>query len=740
MENFSRVCISMSGRLQGVGFRAFALQLAHALGLTGWLRQEQGLLMLELEGDEPEILQALSRLRSEMPPGAQIDHWQQTWLAPAGYHKFCISPSVDASPRGAPLRPDLAPCPDCWHEWEQLGPSRFHHPLIACSSCGPHFSLVNDLYSTHAGANGFPLCHSCPDRCVALDPDQCTANTALRLMPANLEGEAAIALAAEILRSGGIVALQSVGGFQLLVDARDDEALHRLRQGKQQPWRPWAVLVQSRIMAQALAYLTPEEWALMRAPPAPIVLSRARSGVLSTAVHPDTPQIGLMLPPTPLHRLLIEAACCPLAFTSGNLAGEPTCISFCEAEAQLADIADVFLIHPHQIAQRLDDSVAQIVAGQVQLLRRARGYVPEPLPVAIDMPEALALGAGRNNSPAFSRGRELLLTQPVGDLDRVSTLDAQAQILTGQLLLYSLRPQTIALDAQADMPMPAMLDRLRSPRQQVGHHRSHIAAVMAEHGLTRERLLALAWDGQNEGGEVVLLENGTMQRVATILPFPLPGGDLAAQEPRRALLGLMFTLLGPDAFEHELIRARFRDDELAMLGDMLMNAQDCPLTHSIGKLFDAVASLLDLRQLARFDGEAAQQVQFCATTTLEAPPYPFKRTADEIDLDWRPMLCAMLEQPQETASTIAARFHATLCAWAGAQLEHWQCRQLLLAGGCFQNRLLVEMMVAEVARADGRCWWPQRLPASNGALAAGQLYALALQSAVTNDQWLAAAT
>jgi len=747
MDHLTRICVTLSGCLQGVGFRPFVLRLAHEMGLTGWVRNERGQVTLEMEGLHEQVQQCLARLRDELPRGAQIDLWRETQHPLVGHRKFCIEPSCDKGEPLPGLLPDLAPCPDCWAEWNALGDRRFHYPFIACTSCGPRFSVIEHLPFDRAGTSCsvFPLCESCAREYHCVDDRRCHCQTMhcpdcgpqLRLLPANLGGSDAIGLAAEILREGGILALQSVGGFQLLADARNAEAVQRLRDGKQRPWKPLAVLVQSRIMAQALAHLSPDEWALMSSPPAPIVLSRARGSLLANAVHPDNPMIGLMLPPSPLHRLLIEAACCPLVATSGNLADEPICMSPAEAEAQLSGVADAFLVHNRHIAQRLDDSLAQIVAGKPQLIRRARGYVPEPVRTPIDLPDAVALGAYLKNTLAFSHGRQIVLSQHLGDLDSVANLDCQSQTLAAQLLLYNLRPRMVALDAHPDTPLPAVLDRLNLPLSRVPHHRAHVAAVMAEHGLAHERLLALAWDGYGHGddggawgGEAFLVEKGRMKRVASILPFPLPGGDRAASEPRRVLLGLMFTLLGPDAFDHALIRARFRDDELTVLSGMLMNNVHCPLTSSVGRLFDALASLLDLRQIARFEGEAAQQVQFAAEREIEADSYPFAMPANAVvELDWRPMLSAMLIDVEEkqSVSMIAARFHATLCEWALAQLELCGCRDLVLAGGCFHNRLLVETIDHEVKQLGGRCWWPQRIPAGDGGLALGQIYYLALQ-------------
>lgn len=747
MDTISRTQITLSGCLQGVGFRPFVMRLAHALNLKGWVRNERGQVSLDIEGQSDAVQLFLLRLKRELPRGAQIDTWQEAPAEPTGHQKFCIEPSGDTGKPLPALLPDLAPCPDCWQEWQDLGDRRYRYPFIACTSCGPRFSLIENLPFDRAGTScaAYPLCETCRIEYTDVADRRCHCQTmhcadcgpTLQLLPLGMAGDEAIAEAARILRAGGIVALQSVGGFQLLADARNGVALQRLREGKLRPWKPLAVLVQSRVMAQALARLSHEEWQLLQSPQAPIVLVQARPGILADEVHPDTPQIGLMLPPSPLHRLLIEAACCPLVATSGNLSDEPICMTPAEAEARLSGVADAFLIHNRHIAQRLDDSVAQIVAGQPQLIRRARGYVPTPVNVPIDLPDAVALGAYLKNTLAFSHGRQIVLSQHIGDLETAANLDCQAQTLAGQLLLYNLRPQFVALDAHPDTPLPTVLSNLHLPQARVPHHRAHIAAVMAEHGLVRERLLGLAWDGYGYGddgdawgGEGFLVEAGRMTRVASILPFPLPGGDMASREPRRALLGLLFTLLGPAALEHPLIAARFREDEIAVLGSMLMNDVNCPQVSSIGRWFDALASLLDLRQIGRFEGEAAQQVQFAAEQEEMGFSYPFGMPANEVvELDWRPMLSAILQDlaRHEPVARIAARFHATLCEWVLAQVGIWGCRDLVLAGGCFHNRLLVEQIAARMNKLGGRCWWPQQVPAGDGGLALGQLYYLALQ-------------
>ncbi|HEY0674578.1 MAG TPA: carbamoyltransferase HypF, partial [Immundisolibacter sp.] len=539
---------------------------------------------------------------------------------------------------------------------------------------------------------------------------------------------AALVAAAKLLRAGGILALKGLGGFQLLVDARDGAAVARLRARKGRPHKPRAVMFADLAAVRAAGRPGAAERALLESPVAPIVLIDvdAGAGVLAPNVAPDNPRLGAMLPSTPLHALLLQDHGFPVVATSGNAGGEPLCADNDEALARLCGIADACLLHDRAIVQPLDDSVMQVAAGRAQTLRLARGLAPLALDHAGD-DAVLALGGHLKSALAVGGGGRIVVGPHIGDLD-TSLARQRFEAAAGQLpALVGSRPALLACDRHPDDASSLWVGADRRPRQTVQHHHAHLAAVLAEHGLQGE-VLGVAFDGAGLGddgtlwgGEFLIGDCRQMRRVARLRPFPLPGGERAAREPRRSALGLLYGACGPDLGGQT---PDFTAQERRTLLHALERGVNAPLSSSAGRLFDAVAALLGLCQVMSFEGQAVQALQAATERVPAQAPYPVALVQEDSGLlaDWAPALAALLADRAAGVPVpqIAGRFHATLAALIADVARQLGVCRVVLAGGCFQNRRLLEETRARLEQAGLAVWWPQRLPPGDGALAAGQ--------------------
>ena len=735
-----RLRIRVRGAVQGVGFRPAVYRLAHGLGLAGRVRNDPQGVEIDIEGAADAAEALLAALRT-LPAPVRIDRLQVERLMPAGTTGFAIAASV-AGPGGALPLPDLAPCADCLAELRDPADRRHRYPFLSCTACGPRYSIVAAMPYDRArtAMAAFAPCPACAaeyadpasrrfhhqaNACPACGPRLALHDRQGRPLAA---GDEALEGAVELLRGGGILALKGLGGFQLLVDARDGAAVARLRARKRRPHKPLAVMFADLAAVRAVCRPGAAERALLESPAAPIVLIDvdAGAGVLAENVAPDNPRLGAMLPSTPLHALLLQDLGFPVVATSGNAGGEPLCADNDEALARLCGIADAFLLHDRAIVQPLDDSVMQVAAGRAQTLRLARGLAPLALEHAGDG-AVLALGGHLKSALAVGGGGRIVVGPHIGDLD--TTLARQRfETAAGQLpALAGSCPALLACDRHPDYASSLWAAADRRPRLTVQHHHAHLAAVLAEHGLQGE-VLGVAFDGAGLGddgtlwgGEFLIGDCRQMRRVARLRPFPLPGGERAAREPRRSALGLLHGAYGPGLGGQT---PDFTAQERRTLLQALERGVNAPLTSSAGRLFDAVAALLGLCQEMSFEGQAAQALQAAAERVPAQAPYPVALVPEDSGLlaDWAPALAALLADRAAGVPVpqIAGRFHATLAALIADVARQLGVCRVVLAGGCFQNRRLLEETRARLEQAGLAVWWPQRLPPGDGALAAGQ--------------------
>jgi hydrogenase maturation protein HypF len=740
-----RLRLRVSGAVQGVGFRPFVYRIARRAGLDGWVENSTAGVTIEVEGRPARLDEFRRSLETDKPPFASVLGVELAELEPLGVAGFAIRESPAAGERSALVLPDHATCADCRREIFEPGNRRHRYPFTNCTACGPRYSIILDLpYDRARTTMGrFEMCPRCraeyadpEDRRFHAEPNACPdCGPRLALWDERgdvlAERDAALTAAAVALRLGRIVALQGLGGFHLLVDARRDDAVRELRRRKRREAKPLAVMVGSLAQAHRHAQLSPAEAALVSSPEAPIVLLRRRSALIAPTVAPGNPYLGLLLPYTPLHHLLMAELGFPVVATSGNLSDEPICTDPAEALRRLHGIADLFLVHDRPIARPVDDSVARVVAGRPMLLRWARGYAP--LPVATVPPgDVLAAGGHLKNTIALAKAGRAFLGPHVGDLDNASARAAFTHTIDTLGRLYELRPARIACDLHPDYGSTRWARSSGIPLVRVQHHYAHALACLADNALAPPAL-AVTWDGSGYGddstlwgGEFLRIGREGFERVAHLRRFALPGGEQAVREPRRAALGVLHELATDTP--SGLDRA-FSATERRVLRSMLERGINCPRTSSAGRLFDAVAALVGLLPVARFEGQAAMALEFALDGSRGDDGYPFAVAGARapLVLDWEPTIRGVVRDVRDgvAAGRISLRFHNTLVEMIVAVAERAGERRVLLSGGCFQNLYLVERTIARLRAAGLEPFWHQRIPPNDGGIAIGQLLAAA---------------
>jgi hydrogenase maturation protein HypF len=560
--------------------------------------------------------------------------------------------------------------------------------------------------------------------------------------------EEGLQAASEIVRRGGILAVKGLGGFQLWVKAESSESVQRLRQRKLRPTKPLAVLFHSLASLEQHCLISTDETALLTSPAAPIVLIRKRNtSTLAWDVSPNNPYVGAMLPHTPLHHLLMNDLLIPVIATSGNRSEEPLVIDEEDAVHRLHGIADAFLVHNRPIVRPVDDSIVQVVNNKCLMRRRARGYVPTPLDVEPGLgtdhrlPQILSVGSHLKNTVAVTTGNQIIVSQHIGDL---STPEASTQFertIADMLTLFQLTPQAIACDSHPDYRSSRLAHQLGKqhhiPVIPIQHHHAHIAACQAEHGL-QGPVLGVAWDGTGFGldetmwgGEFLLCDDAGFTRIAHMKPFRLPGGEVCMREPRRVALALLYEVFGKNVFEWHLPPLQSLGQHMTRsLIALLDKNVHCPITSSIGRLFDGVSALLGLSQVASFEGEAAMALEFLAESEMEkTQPQPYRIPIESQSeskgpwaADWRPLITAIVRDisEQKRPSEIVFGFHHALAILIANVAERIQCPQIVLSGGVFQNALLLKLSEAELTKRGFKVYFPQKFPSNDGGLALGQ--------------------
>ncbi len=743
--------IAIRGTVQGVGFRPWVYRVARGLGVRGCVLNDASGVVIEAFASAETLARFEAVLRRDPPPAARIVSFESRAIDGDGPQEFVIAPSRRSEERRVSIPPDLATCPECERELFDAKDRRFHYPFINCTNCGPRFTIAQGApydrpLTTMAP---FVLCAECAreyrdpaDRRFHAQPNACpVCGPRLRATRGDgltLSGDP-IALAAEALAGGGIVAVKGLGGFHLSCDATDAAAVRLLRTRKHREERAFAVMVRTLEEARALADLAPEEARLLGSVERPITLVQRRSGArLAPEVAPGNPRVGLMLAYSPLHHLLLHGVGRPLVMTSGNLSDEPIALRNEEALARLQGLADLFLLHDREVETRCDDSVAQLVAGAPMVLRRSRGYVPRGIPLDHQVKASvLAVGADLKNAICVAAGDTAWLGPHVGDLGSPETWRSLEEG-TGKLLRFlQVTPARIACDQHPDSIAASfarqLATRLGLPAPvRVQHHHAHVASAIAEHGLDG-KVIGVAFDGTGWGpdgtlwgGEVLLADYTGYQRLATLRPIPLPGGETAIRQTWRvALAALDDAFEGRTPVERLPLFAQVPRQEIAVARRLVEQGFNAPLARGVGRVFDAAGAIALGRPRASYEGQVALDWNL-ASGPAGVRRYPFvidgARAPRELDL--RPLWRALCEDVLAgvPAARISAAFHDTLIEATAALVRGAaeQCGALpvVLTGGCFANARLAEGLA--LALTGFEVHLHRQVPPGDGGLALGQ--------------------
>lgn len=766
----------ISGIVQGVGFRPFVYRIAHENGLTGWVRNTPSGVEIEIQGDQTGLAAFEHALAHDLPPLALITSHSREDIPFNDDTTFSILPSAGGEP-AIQIAPDSALCPDCLQELFDPANRRYRYPFITCINCGPRYSIITGIPYDRPKTTlaGFPLCSDCQqeyhdpaDRRFHAQPIACPACGpqvklfASPLPPGGWEGvdslprrgrigeeetgDSAIRQAVELLKQGAILAVKGIGGYHLAVDACNQSAVQRLRERKKRDEKPFAVMTADLAAACTLAVMNEMEQRLLASTESPIVIVRkVHNSPLSEQIAPANGWVGLMLPYAPLHHLLLRDNFQALVMTSGNISDEPVAYDDDDALQRLAAIADYFLTHDRPIHIRSDDSVMRVFQGQPLFYRRARGYVPRAIRLPFVSRPILAAGAELKSAVCLTDGTLGFVSQHIGDLQNDPTADSFRHTIEHLSGILEIKPELIACDLHPDYISTRFAEESGLPLLKVQHHHAHLASCMAENGL-QGAVLGVILDGTGYGsdgtiwgGEFLLGGYDGYQRAAHFRPTRLPGGDAAVREPWRMALSYLYSAIGTDAFSIGLpLSGRLEKHECQLFERMLQRGINSPLTSSCGRLFDAVAALLNVRHCVSYDGQAAIELEALAETAGNSPPpvplcqrgeYGYKiasNAGEPLQLDFSPIFPEILADLDAGVSSavIALRFHATL---ARAVVDVCQqiaktivIKRVVLSGGVFQNRLLSEMVYTALSAVGFTVFTHRLLPPNDGCIALGQ--------------------
>jgi hydrogenase maturation protein HypF len=754
-----RICLR--GLVQGVGFRPFVYNLAQRIGIRGFILNSSSGVTIEAEGLGPALDEFLESLRQNPPRLARIEEIVTAELEPLDDQAFEIRESRAVDGEFVLVSPDVATCSDCLREAGDPKNRRFGYPFTNCTNCGPRYTIIRDIpydrpMTTMAT---FRMCTDCeaeyldpanrrfhaqPNACPVCGPTVALAKSGSRPTedPAQRFGNQSLSVLSDVrrlLHQGAIVGVKGLGGFQLACDAENDAAVRQLRQRKKRSDKPFALMARDVAAVEEICTLSGAGRELLLSPQRPIVILRRRPGTkISSDVAPGNDTIGVMLAYTPLHFLLfgdrLDGApeFTALVMTSGNISDEPIVTSHVEARQRLDAVADWFLFHNRGIYMRLDDSVARTFEGRPRVLRRSRGYAPQPIDLGLPVRELLACGAELKNAFCLTKDRYAILSQHIGDVDNYETLEFFKETLANLKKLFRVQPQAVAYDLHPLYLTSRFAADLSVPKVGVQHHHAHIASCMAENRI-RSKVIGVAMDGtgygtdgQIWGGEFLIADFAGFERRAHLRYVPLPGGDTAVRRPWRAALSWMRETFGSELPADLPLFRQVPEREIALVTRMMDRGVNTVFTSSCGRLFDAVASLLGLRQEVTFEGQAAIELEM-ATAEGGDDCYSFEMDSREpAQIDMRPTIQEIVRdlRKQEAKQVIASRFHNTIAAVIGEVCrrirEGEHLNRVCLSGGTFQNMYLLDRAVALLRKMNFEVFLHSLVPPNDGGISLGQ--------------------
>jgi len=777
-QSLKSASISVRGIVQGVGFRPFVYGLAIGHNLKGWVYNTSEDVKIEVEGEAEAVEQFERELEAKAPPLAHIESVTTEYHPPLGYENFEIRHSQTQEGKYQLISPDVATCQPCLGELLNPEDRRYRYPFTNCTNCGPRFTIIEDMPYDRPKTTMryFQMCPQCQaeydnplDRRFHAQPNacpKCGPQVELVDNQGNLVTEPnPVAAASQLLKEGKIVAIRGLGGFLLACDATNDTVVKTLRQRKKRSSKPFAIMVTDIDEAKRHCYVSPEEEKLLTSPQSPIVLIRWREdSSVSREVAPNLRFLGVMLPYTPLHHILLRDTGLPLIMTSGNLSEEPIARDNDEALRRLSCIADYLLIHNRDIYSRYDDSVAIVERGTSQLIRRARSYAPYPIRLSFETKQVLGCGAEEKNTFCLTKDNYAFISQHIGDMENMETLEHFDSTISLYKRLFHLEPEIIAHDLHPDYLATKYARELGESGMKivpVQHHHAHIASCMADNGL-EGLVIGVAFDGTGMGadgsiwgGEFLVADYRNFRRAGHLEYLPLPGGAAAIKRPYRTAIGYILTLLGENAlnaFIATLNEVKGKQSQLASIGQVseveievikrqIERRINSPLSSSMGRLFDAISALLGIRGEIEYEGQAAVELEMAAYSsviarrvsdeaiydTQESYPYHIVEEEGIRIVQLRDLLSAVIEDLHQGISKgmISVKFHNTI-----AQMINEMCRLIAnetpmvsgvaLSGGVFQNRLLLRKTVSLLESSGFRVFTHKQVPCNDGGISLGQ--------------------
>jgi len=751
--SIERRVVSVRGVVQGVGFRPFVYQLMTHYGLTGWVRNTSGNVQIDVEGEPQALDRFLLDLKASAPPLARIQDISISSEPVVGHEGRHILESLSEEGRYQLVSPDIATCPACLEEVFSPSDRRYRYPFTNCTDCGPRFTIIKDIPYDRPRTTmaSFTMCvrcqaeyddplnrrfHAQPNACPECGPSLWLVDRAGNTVPA----AEAVKETARLLCEGNIVALKGLGGFLLACDAGSEGAVRLLRERKKRPSKPFAVMLAGIDEVRQHCEVSPEEEELLASRQCPIVLVKQRpDSTLAPSVAPALNRLGVMLPYTPLHHLLLRETGLPLVMTSGNLSEEPIAAHNDEAIQRLGAIADFFLLHNRDIHSRYDDSVAIVERGEVQLVRRARGYAPYPVLLHFRAEPVLACGAELKNTFCLTRDNHAFVSQHIGDMENLETLEHFERTVELYQRLFRVDPEIVACDMHPDY-LATRYARAMAERWPgmivvpVQHHHAHVVSCMADNGVS-EPVIGVALDGTGYGtdgavwgGEFMLADYRRFRRVGHLEYVPLPGCDAAVRRPYRMAVSYLLSTLGESSLIPGLPLMKYPGkEEMTLLRRQVERGLNSPLTSSCGRLFDAVAALVGLRGIVYYEAQAAAELEAVADEAT-AGEYPFSICEREglstvlLGELFRALLADMAGGTP--ASGVSARFHRTVSRMIAEMCRRIAAasgiRKVALSGGVFQNRLLLRLVVPGLEQAGLEVLTHHEVPTNDGGVSLGQ--------------------
>jgi hydrogenase maturation protein HypF len=756
--------ISVRGIVQGVGFRPFVYGLAIEHNLKGWVYNTSEDVKIEVEGGTEAVEEFVRKLETKVPPLAHVETINIEYNPPRHYKKFEIRHSQAQKGKYQLISPDIATCQPCLDELLNPEDRRYRYPFTNCTNCGPRFTIIEDMPYDRPKTTmrSFQMCSQCQaeydnplDRRFHAQPNACP-RCGPQVELVDNQGNAVtesnpIATASQFLKDGKILAIKGLGGFLLACDATNDTVVKTLRQRKKRSSKPFAIMVTDIDEAKHHCYVSPEEAALLTSPQSPIVLMKWREeSSVSLEVAPDLRFLGVMLPYTPRHHILLRDTGLPLVMTSGNLSEEPIARDNDEALRRLSGIADYFLIHNRDIYSRYDDSVAIVERGTSQLVRRARSYAPYPIRLSFEAKQVLGCGAEEKNTFCLTKDDYAFLSQHIGDMENIETLEHSDDTISLYRKLFRIEPEIIAHDLHPDYLATKYAQEFVDSGMKivpVQHHHAHIASCMADNGL-ESAVIGVAFDGTGMGadgniwgGEFLVADYHSCKRVGHLEYLPLPGGTAAIKRPYRTAIGYILTLLSQDTLD-TVITGEAKRSQLTCIGRVTAIEMDVirqqlegrinsPFTSSMGRLFDSVSALLGIRGEIDYEGQAAVELEMAAyeedyVHIQKDYPYHIVEEEDIRVVRLGELFSAIIEDLRQDISKgrISVKFHNTI-----AQMTDEMCRltaddtgitQVALSGGVFQNRLLLRKTVSLLESDGFQVFTHRQVPCNDGGISLGQ--------------------